>query len=51
VNWYNRLPVAHLAAVLEAEAGVSAEDAAALAAARPVSDAAGLPDPMAHLLR
>jgi allantoicase len=51
VNWYNRLPAAHLAAVLEAEAGVSAEDAAALAAARPVSDAAGLPDPMAHLLR
>jgi allantoicase len=51
LNWYNRLPASHLAEVLEAEAGLPAADVAALAAARPVSDAAALPDPVARLLR
>jgi allantoicase len=47
LNWYNRLPVDHLAAVLQAEAGLSADEAmreaAAVAAARPVTDPAALP--------
>jgi allantoicase len=51
LNWYNRLPASHLTAVLEAEAGMSAADAAALAAARPVDAATALPDPVARLLR
>jgi len=44
LNWYNRLPADHLAAVLRAEAGLSADEAVAVAAARPVTDPAGLPD-------
>jgi hypothetical protein len=51
LNWYNRLPASRLTTVLEAEAAVPAADAAALAAQRPVSDAAALPDPVARLLR
>ena len=48
--WYNRLPAGHLAAVLEAEAGVPEADAAALVAARPVDDAAALPPEVARLM-
>jgi allantoicase len=49
LNWYNRLPTGHLTAVLAAEAGLPAADAAALAAARPAGGAAALPDPVARL--
>jgi allantoicase len=51
LNWYNRLPAGHLAAVLRAEAGLSADEAASVAAARPVTDAAALPAAVAHLVR
>jgi allantoicase len=44
LNWYNRLPADHLAAVLQAEAGMPADEAAAVAAARPLTDPAALPD-------
>ncbi len=37
LNWYNRLPADHLATVLRAEAGMSADEAATVAAARPVT--------------
>jgi len=50
LNWYNRLPAGHLAAVLEAEAGLPVADATALVAARPVRDTAGLPASVARLL-
>jgi allantoicase len=51
LNWYNRLPADHLAAVLQAEARMSADEAATAAAARPVTDAAGLPAAAARLVR
>jgi allantoicase len=51
LNWYNRLPAGHLAAVLQAEAGMSADEAATAAAARPVTDAAELPAVAARLVR
>ena len=51
LNWYNRLPADHLGAVLQAEAGMSADEAATAAAGRPVTDAAGLPAAAARLVR
>ena len=50
LNWYNRLPASHLTAVLEGDLGLPASEAAALAAARPVTDGAALPPPVAALL-
>jgi allantoicase len=51
LNWYNRLPADHLAAVLQAEAGLPADEAAAVAAARPVTDPAALPAAVPRLVR